>query len=150
MVALWSSNVLIFGSGNDGLDRYIATTETAKHRIFQFLATEYIPDHMIIAISLDDPFYLGVLSSRIHVVWTLLQGGTLEDRPRYTKSMCFDPFPFPSLGELLRAQIRTVAEELEAFRKQRQKEHPDLTLTQMYNVLEKLKSNIRSTKTTKR
>src|SRR6185312_13476374 len=80
-------------------------------------------------------------SSRIHVIWTLMQGGTLEDRPRYTKSACFDPFPFPSCGDLLKAQIRTIAEELDAFRKERQKEHPDLTLTQMYNVLEKLKAN---------
>ena len=65
----------------------------------------------------------------------------MEDRPVYVKTRCFDPFPFPSPSELLKAKIRTVAEELDAFRKQRQKEHPDLTLTQMYNVLEKLKAN---------
>jgi hypothetical protein len=41
----------------------------------------------------------------------------------------------------LKAQIRAAAEELDAFRKERQKEHPELTLTQMYNVLEKLKAN---------
>ncbi len=128
-------------SANENLKRYIATTETAKHRLFQFLATDFIPDHMIIAISVDDAFCLGVLSSRIHVVWTLMQGGTLEDRPRYTKSACFDPFPFPSPGELLRDQIRTAAEELDVFRKERQKEHPSLTLTQMYNVLEKIRAN---------
>lgn len=32
------------------------------------------------------------------------------------------------------------AEELDGFRKQRQKEYPSLTLTQMYNVLEKLRA----------
>jgi hypothetical protein len=40
----------------------------------------------------------------------------------------------------LKTRIRTVAEELDAFRKARQEEHPRLTLTQMYNVLEKLKA----------
>ncbi len=55
--------------------------------------------------------------------------------PRYSKSKFFDPFPLSSAGDLLKAQIRCVAEELDAFRKQRQKEHPSLTLTQMYNVL---------------
>jgi hypothetical protein len=64
----------------------------------------------------------------------------LEDRPRYTKSHCFDPFPFPDTPERLKADIRVVAEELDAFRKERQAEHPRLTLTQMYNVLEKLKA----------
>jgi hypothetical protein len=124
----------------DGLRRYIATVETAKHRVLQFLPAEILPDNMLVCIADQDAFTLGVLSSRIHVTWTLMQGGTLEDRPRYTKSACFDPFPFPSPGDLLKAQIRSVAEELDAFRKQRQKEHPDLTLTQMYNVLEKLKA----------
>src|SRR5205814_33204 len=52
----------------------------------------------------------------------------------------FDPFPFPSPSDFLKAQIRTVAEELDAFRKQRQREHPSLTLTQMYNVLERLRA----------
>ena len=84
---------------------------------------------------------LGILSSAVHICWTLANGGTLEDRPRYNKDVCFDPFPFPSPGELLKAQIRTIAEELDAFRKARQKEYPLLTLTQMYNVLEKLREN---------
>lgn len=75
------------------------------------------------------------------MVWTLASGGTLEDRPVYTKSRCFDPFPFPSPGDLLKAKIRAAAEELDSFRKERQKEQPDLTLTQMYNVLEKLKAS---------
>ena len=124
----------------EGLPRYIATTETAKHRMFQFLSTNILPDNMLVCVAENDALILGILSSRIHVIWALTQGGTLEDRPRYTKSVCFDPFPFPSPSELLKAQIRTVAEELDAFRKQRQKEHPSLTLTQMYNVLEKLRA----------
>ena len=125
----------------DKLPRYIATARTAKHRLFSFLNGEMLPESEVIAICVDDSFYLGTLSSRIHVVWTLTKGGTLEDRPRYNNSICFDPFPFPSPGDLLKAQIRTIAEELDAFRKERQKEHPDLSLTQMYNVLEKLKAN---------
>ncbi|HEY5306641.1 MAG TPA: type IIL restriction-modification enzyme MmeI [Pseudolabrys sp.] len=124
----------------DGLRRYIATVETAKHRVFQFLSAEILPDNMLVCIADEEAFILGVLSSRIHMTWTLMQGGTLEDRPRYTKSACFDPFPFPSPGDLLKSQIRAVAEELDAFRKERQKEHPSLTLTQMYNVLEKLRA----------
>jgi hypothetical protein len=123
-----------------GLHRYIATTETTKHRIFQFVDATVVPDHMIIAFAFVDAYVLGVLSSRIHVTWALRAGGWLGvgNDPRYSKSKVFDPFPFPSPGELLKAQIRSVAEELDAFRKARQQEHPSLTLTQMYNVLEKL------------
>lgn len=121
------------------LPRYIATVETAKHRVFQFLDTTILADNMLIAIAVSDAFHLGVLSSHVHVIWSLMLGGTLEDRPRYNKSLCFDPFPFPLCNNAVKMRIRTVAEELDSFRKARQEEHPDLTLTQMYNVLEKLK-----------
>jgi hypothetical protein len=97
---------------------------------------------MIIAIGSDDAFHLGVLSSRIHVTWALRAGGWLGvgNDPRYSKSRCFDPFPFPDCSDDLKARIRAVGEELDAHRKARQAEHPGLTLTQMYNVLEELKA----------
>ncbi|WP_051609288.1 class I SAM-dependent DNA methyltransferase [Fodinicurvata fenggangensis] len=123
-----------------GLPRYIATVETAKHRVFQFLEAEILPDNMLVNIALEDAFFLGVLSSRIHVVWALSSGGTLEDRPRYNKSRCFDPFPFPDATEAQQDEIRALAERLDAFRKERQAEQPDLSLTQMYNVLEALRA----------
>jgi hypothetical protein len=125
------------------LTRYIATVETAKHRIFQFLDKSILPDNMLIAIATDDAANLGILSSRIHVVWTLAQGGTLEDRPRYTKSQCFDPFPFPSANNIQKQTIRVIAEELDAHRKRVLAEHPKLTLTGLYNVLEELRAGIK-------
>ena len=124
------------------LPRYIATVETSKHRFFLFLDGSILPDNMLVAIGSDDAFHLGVLSSRIHVTWALRAGGWLGvgNDPRYSKSRCFDPFPFPDCGDDIKARIRAAAEELDAHRKARQAEHPGLTLTQMYNVLEKLKA----------
>jgi restriction-modification enzyme MmeI-like protein len=122
------------------LPRYIATVETTKHRVFQFLGVSILPDNMLIAIGLDDASLLSVLSSRHHVVWSLGQGGTLEDRPRYNKSRCFDPFPFPEITDDQRTRLRVLGEELDAHRKRQQAAHPKLTLTQMYNVLEKLRA----------
>lgn len=124
-----------------GLHRYIATVETAKHRVFQFLEADILPDNKLIAIAVADGFVLGGLSSRVHVLWSLRAGGWLGagNDSVYVKSKVFDPFPFPLCDNALKMRIRTVAEELDAFRKARQEEHPNLTLTQMYNVLEKLK-----------
>jgi len=45
-----------------------------------------------------------------------------------------------SPGEGLRARVRALAESLDAHRKRQQAAHPKLTLTGMYNVLEKLRS----------
>jgi hypothetical protein len=123
-----------------GLPRYIGTTETAKHRVFQFIDGSVLADHMVVCIALADAWHLGVLSSRVHVTWALAAGGTLEDRPRYNKTRCFDPFPFPAATPEQQSRIRALAEELDAHRKRQQAAHPDLTLTGMYNVLEKLRA----------
>jgi hypothetical protein len=118
-----------------GLPSYVATVETAKHRVFFFLPAAVAPDNRLICFATADAFHLGVLQSSIHVRWTLATGGTLEDRPIYTKSACFDPFPFPDATIAQRAEIAAIAEELDAHRKARLAAHPHLTLTGLYNVL---------------
>ena len=125
-----------------GLGRYIATVETAKHRVFQFLDASILPDNMLVCMGLEDAYFLGVLSSRFHVVWALRAGGWLGigNDPRYSKSRVFDPFPFPDASDALKAKIRASADELDSLRKRCQAENPGLTLTQIYNVLEKLRA----------
>ena len=92
--------------------------------------------------ALTDGFYLAVLSSRFHVVFSDANGGRqgIGNDPVYNNSRCFGPFPFPYLTDAQRAQLRDLGEQLDAHRKERQAEHPRLTLTQMYNVLEKLRA----------
>ena len=59
----------------------------------------------------------------------------------YIKTSCFEPFPFPALEEGdLKQRIRDLGERLDAHRKRQQELHPDLTLTGIYNVLEKLRA----------
>jgi hypothetical protein len=124
------------------IERYIATPETAKHRIFQFLDQTILPDNMLVNVGLSDGSQLAVLSSRPHITWSLAAGGWLGigNDPRYSKSRCFDPFPFPESNANLKGQLRALGNELDATRKRVQADHPDLTLTGLYNVLEKLKA----------
>ncbi|MBZ0271392.1 class I SAM-dependent DNA methyltransferase, partial [bacterium] len=146
--AIRKKNWWIFGEPNpklrqmlDGLPRYIATTETSKHRVFQFLDAEILPDNMLVCVALDDAWFLGVMSSRTHVTWALAAGGRLGvgNDPRYNKTRCFDPFPFPDPPGDIKARIRDLGERLDAHRKRVQAEHPDVTLTGMYNALERLR-----------
>ena len=126
-----------------GLPRYIATVETAKHRVFQFLDAEILPDNMLVAIASKDAAQLAILSSGIHRNWVSVNSASLGmyiGDVRYTKSRCFDPFPFPDASDAHKATLRALGEELDATRKRVLAEHPDLTLTGLYNVLEKLKS----------
>jgi hypothetical protein len=124
------------------LPRYIATVETAKHRVFQFLDASILPDNMLVAIGLSDGFPLGVLSSRFHIIWALRAGGWLGigNDPRYSKSRCFDPFPFPDATDAQKAALDAIAEDLDAHRKRVLADHEHLTLTGLYNVLERLRA----------
>jgi len=124
---------------SSGLSRYVVTAVTSKHRVFQSLENSILPDDALISIALSDFESLGILSSRPHCTWALRLGSTLEDRPRYIKTRCFETFPFPELGEATRKRIADLAEQLDAHRKRQQAQHPSLTMTGMYNVLEKLR-----------
>ena len=123
-----------------GVLRIIVTSLTASNRIFVFCAANTIADSTTVMFALGEAEYLAVLSSRFHIHWSLKQGGTLEDRPRYNKSRCFDPFPFPSPTDAQKTTLRALGEELDKHRNDRQAEHPKLTLTNMYNVVEKLRA----------
>lgn len=80
------------------LPRYIATVETAKHRLFQFLDGGILPDNKLIAVAEDAGETLAVLNSRIHTHWAITAGGWLGygNDPVYVKSRCFDPPPSPT------------------------------------------------------
>ncbi len=126
-----------------GIPRIFTTSLTAKHRIFVFEPAKTICDSTTVIFALPAAFHLGVLSSNIHCCWSLAAGGTLEDRPRYIKTICFENFPFPDsdtgLTPELRQSIAALAEQIDAHRKRQQAAHAGLALTGMYNVLEALR-----------
>lgn len=122
-----------------GLERIIVTNFAAKHRVFVFEDPRTAIDHNMYVIAIDDALILGVLSSRVHLVWMLAAGSTLEDRPLWINSTCFLPFPFPACTKRHERDIRTLAESIDAHRKRQQAIHDGLTITGMYNVLDKLR-----------
>jgi hypothetical protein len=126
----------------NGLPRHIASVLTSKHRFFQFLDRAVMPDDALANIATDNPVHLAILSSRLHVLFSLANGSTLESRPRYIKSQTFDPFAFPSINKVaphLSDTLSALGERLDAFRKDRISTHPHLTMTGLYNSLERLR-----------
>jgi hypothetical protein len=178
------------------LKRFVATVETSRHRFFTFLDASILPDNMLVNIAVDDPWVLGVLSSRVHIAWALRTGGRLGvgNDPRYNKTRCFETFPYPgtpdssgtwgratSVARLPQTEVRrpqeptevgapgersgtgeaatnalrtahfalsdtahfaligNLAEQIDVHRKRQQQLHNDLTLTNVYNVLERLR-----------
>ena len=77
------------------LARVMITPRVAKHRLFVWRVGRLLPDSAVVAIARDDDTTFGILHSKFHEIWSLRMGTSLEDRPRYTPTTCFETFPFP-------------------------------------------------------
>lgn len=75
--------------------RYIITPRVSKYRIFTWSDSIAIPDSATVAVARADDYFFGVLHSKLHELWALRLGTSLEDRPRYTPTTTFETFPFP-------------------------------------------------------
>ncbi len=126
----------------EGLPRYVATCRTATHRLFSFVDHATLPDTKVVAIATDEALILGCLSSRAHRAWSERAGGWLGvgNDSTYNSDDCFVKFPFPDAKAAQRAKIAKLGEAIDAHRKARQKADSELALTDVYNVLAKLRS----------
>lgn len=150
--ATYRDNWWIFGeprrelrAAAQGLDRYIVTIETAKHRWFRFMDGSVAADNKLVVIASDDPTHLGVLSSRQHRAWFAANAGRIGEYEReavYVKGSCFDAFPFPELHGRRAADIAALAEEIDDLRARVLARHPSLTMTGLYNARAKLNHGV--------
>jgi hypothetical protein len=79
------------------LDRVIVTPSVAKHRVFAWLSATTLANQKTLVFAREDDYFLGVLHSRIHEVWSLATSsrhGKGND-PTYNNTTCFETFPFP-------------------------------------------------------
>ncbi|HEX8358864.1 MAG TPA: DNA methyltransferase [Longimicrobium sp.] len=131
-----------FRDAAEGQDRYIATPYTAKHRFFVFLDGAVAPDDTLRVVATTSAFHLGVLSASHHALWAAAAGSRLGvgNDLRYNQTSCFNPFPFPTPSDDLRQKIGELAERLDQHRKDALARDERVTMTGMYNVVEKLRS----------
>jgi type II restriction/modification system DNA methylase subunit YeeA len=76
--------------------RFVATSIVAKHRLWVWRPSEVLASHAVCVVARADDTTFGILHSRFHELWSLRMGTSLEDRPRYTPTTCFETFPFPA------------------------------------------------------
>lgn len=126
-----------------GIHHYFATSEVSKHRIFVRLGWPMdLVDGSIVIVALEEWWHFGVLSSYIHRTWALAAGGRMGvgNDPRYQNGTCFDNYPFPQSATEAVRNVATLAEQIERHCRVRQSTHSNLALTDVYNVVEKLRA----------
>lgn len=97
------------------LDRYVATPLVGKHRVFVWLDSPTIANHSVGVFARNDDYFMGILQSRVHEVWSLAMGTQVRDREsgfRYTHTTCFETFPFPEPTDEQRNAIADIAKTM--------------------------------------
>ncbi|MDO9401844.1 MAG: hypothetical protein Q7T46_10440 [Polaromonas sp.] len=86
----------------NGLPRFIATPRVSKYRFFVFLDATVLPDTRLNVVARADDLTFGVLSSRIHEVWSLANASMhgVGNDPTYNAKSCFETFAFPDYTDL--------------------------------------------------
>lgn len=126
----------------EGLSRVVITARQGRHRIFSFADGDAIAESTVVLIAHDASAVMGILHSRFHEIFSLRTGGWLGvgNDTRYFHTKTFNPFPFPDSTDAQKAVIGAIAEDLDAHRKRVLADHEHLTLTGLYNVLERLRA----------
>ena len=78
-----------------GLSRVLVMGQTSKFRALTFLPIPMVYDQKLIVFPTSSFAFFAVMQSRLHDAWALFFGSSLEDRPVYTPSDCFETYPFP-------------------------------------------------------
>ena len=82
----------------NGLERQLAIKRVSKHQMFGWFPTEYLADDGVYVFARDDDYFLGVLSSSVHELWSRRKGSQRREAEsgfRYTASTTFETFPLP-------------------------------------------------------
>ena len=78
----------------NGMERIPVVVQTSKYRSYVLSSPGFVYMHKLVVFASEK--FLGVLQSSLHEVWVLAQGSSLETRPVYTPSDCFETFSFPN------------------------------------------------------
>jgi hypothetical protein len=105
------------------------TSERRKYLQCGFLGDESVVLDRAQVIYTDESFIFGILSSKIHYVWTSVVSGRLKMDLNYSVSICYNNFPFPPISYQRKQEItQCVFRILEEREK-----HPEKTLAQLYD-----------------
>lgn len=99
---------------------------------------EYKVTDSFFTIATNEPYVFGIVSSRMHMVWSINIGGKLETRIQYSKTLCYNTFPFPDINtkqkENLNLYVFAILDE--------RAKHPEKTMAQLYDP-EKMPKGLR-------
>ncbi len=105
------------------------SSERRDYIPFDFFDSNTIVLDSAQAIYNAQPWIFGVISSKIHVIWVKATGGRLKSDFRYSTSLSYNNFPFPTITdkhkEIINLHVFEILDE--------RAKYPEKTLAQLYD-----------------
>ena len=116
----------------DGVDKLIVPRVSSERR--EYIPIGYLgPDTVIsdsaFAVYDAEPWLFGLLTSRMHMVWTRTVGGRMKTDYRYSNTVVYNNFPVPELSARAKSELTDAALRVLDVREH----HSEMTLAQLYD-----------------
>ncbi|HAL72738.1 MAG TPA: SAM-dependent methyltransferase, partial [Verrucomicrobiales bacterium] len=105
------------------------SSERREYIPYGILNSDSVISDSALAIYNADVWIFTVISSKMHMVWVRAVGGRLEERIRYSSSICYNNFPFPKLTDTQRQTLDQRAEDVIMVREN----YPEKSIAWMYD-----------------
>lgn len=114
---------------NDYLMVPVVSSESREYIPIGFLDKEVIANYSSFILPNATAFELGIINSKMHMVWVKAVGGRLKSDYRYSSQLCYNTFPFPEISikqkEIIHQYVFAVLDERAKF--------PQKTMAWLYN-----------------
>lgn len=109
----------------------IPCTSSERREFLQcgFFDSSYITMNSAQVVYDSEPYIFGILSSKMHMLWSKATAGCLESRLRYSAMLCYNTFPVPELSKSNKDEIYKQSLNVLAVREA----HSEKTIAQLYD-----------------
>ncbi len=100
----------------------------------EYIPIGFVPQFTIIPNSAQvvynaNVYLFGLLTSKLHMIWTKYNAGRLDNRIRYSIFLCYNTFPVPNVSLEKKTEIEEAAENILITREY----YPEKTLAELYD-----------------
>jgi len=88
-----------------------------------------VPSNGVFVVYSSDPVLLGILSSKMHMVWIHAVSGRLESRIRYAVNLTYNNFPVPNIDQAAANEISQLVMNVLSVRES----YPEKSLSDLYD-----------------
>jgi hypothetical protein len=105
------------------------SSERRDYIPFGYLGSDVVVSNAALAIYGAEPWVFGLISSQMHMSWVRAVAGRLEERIRYSNTICYNNFPLPELSAAQTKELNRLAEAVLMAREH----HHEKTIAQLYD-----------------